>query len=263
MRSGLIKKVLSLSAVAVIFAACAPSPKQLQKTLEEHPEILVGAFEKNPAQLMEAIQKAAEASRGAQQANAEKAEKERTEKEFANPLVAENLDGRVAKGPANAPVTIVEYTDFQCPFCARGYQTMEQVVKAYGDQVRIIVKHLPLPNHPMAVPAAKRYEAIAKQDHKKALAFYSEVFSKQDKLNQDQEKFLDAAAKKVGADVAKMKKDMESPEVGAIIQADMAEAQKFGINGTPGFIVGGVSVKGAYPFETFKGIIDRRLAEKK
>lgn len=69
-------------------------------------------------------------------------------------------------------------------------------------------------------------------------------------------------AKKVGANVAQMKKDMEGDKVKSIIDADMAEAEKFGISGTPGFIVNGVSIRGAYPFETFKNIIDKKLASK-
>jgi protein-disulfide isomerase len=69
-------------------------------------------------------------------------------------------------------------------------------------------------------------------------------------------------AKKVGANVAQMHKDMNGEKVKAIIDADMAEAEKFGISGTPGFIVQGVSIRGAYPFETFKTIIDKKLAEK-
>ncbi|MGZ6265262.1 MAG: DsbA family protein, partial [Bdellovibrionota bacterium] len=129
-------------------------------------------------------------------------------------------------------------------------------------KVEFMFKNLPLPMHPMSMPAAKRFEAIALQSPEKAYKYHNEVFANQRELNAKGEKFLDEVAKKVGANVAQMKKDMDGEKVKARIQADMQEAEKFGISGTPGFIVQGVSIRGAYPFETFKGIIDKKLAEK-
>ena len=78
----------------------------------------------------------------------------------------------------------------------------------------------------------------------------------------DKEKFLDKIAKKVGADLAKVKKDINSSIVNERIEADIAEAKKFDFSGTPGFLINGVSLKGAYPFSEFKKIIDRHLESK-
>jgi len=155
----------------------------------------------------------------------------------------------------------VEYSDFQCPYCQRGFGTVEEVRRKYGNKIRFVLKHLPLDFHGMAMPAAKRFEAIARQSDEKAYAFHDEVFANQERLVAEGEKFLDATAEKVGANVAKMKKDMESQDVRKTIQADMDEARKFGFSGTPGFIVGGVSLRGAYPAVRFEEIIDRRLKE--
>ena len=243
-------------------SACAPNAEQLRKTFEAHPEILTGAIEKHPEEFMTAIQKASQLAQGKAQENAAKEEETRVARELATPLKPELTKDRAARGDEAAPILIVEYSDFQCPYCKRGFDTVEQVRKTYGSKVRFVFKNLPLPFHPMAMPAAKRFEAIAMQGADKAYRFHDLVFASQDKLGTDGEKFLDAMAKKAGADLTKMKKDMESDKVAESIKADQAEAQKFGISGTPGFVVNGVSIRGAYPFETFKEIIDKSLKQK-
>jgi protein-disulfide isomerase len=131
----------------------------------------------------------------------------------------------------------------------------------YGDKVRVVFKHLPLDFHPMAMPAAKYFEAIALQDAGKAEKFHDEVFSNQTKLNQEGEKFLKATAKKVGANLAKVEKDLSAESIMTRIKADQEEAKKFEFSGTPGFLINGVSLKGAYPAPEFKKIIDRWLAK--
>lgn len=255
--------VVGLSALGLLFAGCSSTmtPQQMSDMLEKHPEVLANAIEKNPDTFMEAVQKAAQAAQMKAREHEAENEKKRMDDELKNPLKPEIQSERGFIGSASAPITIVEYTDFECPFCGRGYKTLEQVRKTYGDKVKILVKNMPLPMHPMAMPAAKRFEAIRLQSPEKAEKFYHEVFSNQGKLESGQEKYLDSVVKKVGADVAKVQKDKESEKVNARIEADIAEAQKFSITGTPGFIINGVSVRGAYPFETFKTIIDRELAK--
>lgn len=251
----------SLAIASLFVLACAtPSTDSIRKTLEDNPDIVFNAIEKNPDKFMATLQKAAESQRAKGREDQEREERERVENELKNPLKPEIAADRAFKGAANAPVTIVEYTDFQCPFCARGNQTIQRVMKEYAGKVKLVYKSLPLPMHSLAMPAAIRFEAIALQSSDKAYKFHDEVFAAQSKLNNGGEKTLDALAKKVGADVAQMKKDMNSEKIKALVAADMAEAERFGITGTPGFIVGGVSVRGAYPFETFKEIIDKKLA---
>jgi protein-disulfide isomerase len=239
--------------------ACAPSAQQMSDLLEKHPEILTNAIEKNPDKFMVAVQKAAQAAQGKMQQAEQEEEKKRIDDEFKNPLKPVIDESRGFLGEKSAPITIVEYTDFQCPYCGRGYKTLEEVRKMYGDKVRVIVKNLPLPMHPLAIPAAKRFEAIRLKSPEKAYAFYHEVFPNQQSLNEKGEKYLDSVVTKVGANLAQVKKDMDSDAVKAKIDADTAEADKFDIKGTPGFVINGVSIRGAYPADTFKTIIDREL----
>lgn len=259
-----MKKLVTLmAALGFIFSGCAPTAKQLKEAVEKDPSIVFGAIEKDPEKFIEIVNKAA---REAQAKGAQKAASEETSKrdeEFKNPLKPEIDETRAIWGPKDAPITVVEYSDFQCPYCSRGFQTVEEVKKAYEGKVRFIFKHLPLDFHPMAMPAAKYFEAIARQSPEKAYKFHDMVFSNQGDLGTKKEAFLKDTAKKVGANMKTLDKDLADASLMERITKDTAEAQKFGISGTPGFIINGVSLKGAYPFPEFKTIIDRQLSEKK
>ncbi|MCH2533510.1 MAG: thioredoxin domain-containing protein [Bdellovibrionales bacterium] len=219
------------------------------------------AIENNPEKFFEAVKKAEGKYKEVLAKKQEQESEKALEEEFKNPKKAEIDEDRVIFGSAEAPITIVEYSDFQCPFCSRGYDTVKKVMEEYGDKVRVVYKHLPLDFHPLAMPAAQYFEAIALQSHEKAEKFHDIMFEQQDRMKSEGEDFLKAAAKEVGADMSKLKKDMKSEEVMNRVKSDMEEAQKFGFSGTPGFLVNGVSVKGAYPFDHFKMIIDKHLAE--
>lgn len=253
------KLVFTAAVLGFVLTSCAPSSKQLKEAIEKDPSIVFAAIEKDPEKFIEVVNKAA---RDAQSKGAEKAAQEETAKrdeEFKNPLKPEIEESRAIQGPKDAKITIVEYSDFQCPYCSRGYQTIQEVKKAYPGQIKFVFKHLPLDFHPLAMPAAKYFEAIARQDQAKAYKFHDMVFENQGELNAKKEAFLKETAKKVGVDMKKLQKDLADESLMERINKDIAEAQKFGISGTPGFIINGVSLKGAYPFSEFKTIIDKHL----
>jgi protein-disulfide isomerase len=235
----------------------------IKKTLENNPDIVFDTIKKNPGKFMKTVQEAMNAARMEQAKDEEANEAKNMEEEFKNPKKPVITEDRAVLGKPDAPITIVEYSDFQCPFCTRGYLVVKEVKEKYGDKVRFIYKHLPLMDkHPEAMPAAQYFEAIALQSKEKAYKFHDMIFENQDKLNSEKTKFLDNAVKQVGADLAKVKKDLKSEVVAKNIQADMEEARKFDFNGTPGFLVNGVSVRGAYPIQHFQKIIDRQLGGK-
>ena len=247
--------------LSLIGMGCTPTPSQLKKTIEENPDIVFAAIEKDPAGFMKVVQEASMNARKAQADAQAKEEKDAMDEEFKNPKSPEINEKRAIFGPKSAEITIVEYSDFQCPYCSRGYATMREVREKYGDKVRVHYKHLPLDFHPEAMPAAKYFEAIALESAEKAEKFHDLVFENQGDLKTGKEDFLKKMAKKVGANMSKLKSALDSDEVKNRIQADMDEAKKFGFSGTPGFLVNGVSVKGAYPFSHFEQIIDRHLGK--
>ena len=256
-----MKKYLVIAALPLL-AACAPTASQLKKVVEENPDIVFSAIEKNPAKFFEVVRAAQGKAQEAEMAKMREQETKEREEEMKNPKVAEIDDKRAIQGKKDAKITIVEYSDFQCPFCKRGHMTMEQLLKDYPDKVRVVFKNMPIDRlHPNARIAHKYYEAIALQDIEKAAKFKHEVFTNQEDLGEKGEGFLKEVVKKIGVNAAKVAKDISSPEVAERISKDQAEAEKFGFNGTPGYLVNGVSIRGAEPIENFKELIDKLLAK--
>jgi Protein-disulfide isomerase len=254
-------RILGLSVLALTLVNCAPSAKQLKDAVEKDPSIVFVAIEKDPEQFIEVVNKAAQNAQRKAQEKAMADEGKKRDEEFANPLKPAVDDARVMLGAKDAKVTIVEYSDFECPYCSKGYATVEEVLKAYPNDVRVVYKHLPLDFHPMAMPAARYFEAVAMQGMDKAAKFYKLVFENQGELRTKKDAFLKDSAKKAGADMKKVEKDLNSEAITKIIEADMEEAKKFDFSGTPGFLINGVSLKGAYPFAEFKTIIDKHLGK--
>ncbi len=258
----MIRSLSLLASLAFLLSGCA-NPEMVKQALADHPEWVMDAIAKNPEKFLEVANQAGQKARQLAQAKAETDDKTRKETEFKNPKQPEIGTDRAVRGLASAPITIVEYSDFQCPYCQRGFNSVEEVRKKYGAKVRFIFKHLPLDFHPMALPAAKRFEAIAIIDKEKAYQFHDALFKEQNRLGGEKEAFLDAITKRLGLVLSQVKKHEASPAVMKRIEADKAEAAKFGLSGTPAFIVGGVTLAGAYPAEAFIEIIERRLAEAK
>jgi protein-disulfide isomerase len=188
--------------------------------------------------------------------NQEAQQQAEVENQFKNPVKID-AGKSPAKGPANAKVTIIEFSDFQCPYCRRGYETMEEVQKMYPKDVKVVFKHYPLPFHKEAEPAARATWAAQQQG--KFWEYHDALFKNQDKLGAD---FYNSLASDLKLDVEKFKKDMASEAAAKQVKDDMELGQKNGIQGTPGFFVNGVAVKGAYPASHFKTIVDRWLEKK-
>ena len=250
---------LALVALSVLVAApsyAAINREELKKALEANPDLVLGALKKaNKGAFFEFIM---EAQHDYQEKKAqEEAAKEKKEfdEAFKNPLKP-TLDAATRiRGDKNAPITVVEYSDFQCPFCSRGYQTVEQVRQKYGPKIRFIFKHLPLVAiHPMAMPTAQWLEAVALQSVDKAWIFHDKMFQNQGQLS---EEFFRKTVKELGLDADKAAADAKSQPVADKIEADIKEAKGFGFSGTPGFLINGVPLRGAYPAEEFDKIITR------
>jgi protein-disulfide isomerase len=163
------------------------------------------------------------------------------------------------KGPADAKVTIVEFSDFQCPFCNRGYDTIKQVESTYGRDVRVVFKHNPLPMHPDAPYAAKA--AIAAQRQGKFWEMHDKLFEAMKARKPDglKPESVLGMATEIGLDLGKFKQDVDSPQVARQIEVDQAQARQLGANGTPNFFINGVNLVGAQPFDNFRGAIDAAI----
>ncbi len=181
---------------------------------------------------------------------------------FAGVMKKISLKDVASKGPAAAKVTIVEYSDFQCPFCSRGYQTLEnQVLKEYGDKVRFVYKNFPLPMHPWAESAAVASECAKQQKPDAFWKLYNFYFQNQRDITPQnlKDKSLEAL-KDDGVDPAKFTDCLDNKKTLDAVKAEQAEGSSVGVNGTPAFIINGRLISGAQPFENFKAVIDDELA---
>jgi protein-disulfide isomerase len=166
------------------------------------------------------------------------------------------IDGSPSKGSVNALVTMVEFSDFECPFCSRANNTVNQLQKDYGGKLRVVMRQNPLSFHANAKPAA--LAALAAGEQGKYWDMHELLFANAKKLDGES---LEGYAKQIGLDVAKWKADMADERLSAIINKDQALAQQLGASGTPAFFINGRFLSGAQPIENFKGLIDEELGK--
>jgi len=159
------------------------------------------------------------------------------------------------RGNARAPVTIVEFSDFQCPFCARGEDMLGQVRKAYGEKVRIVWKHQPLSIHPNAFPAAVAAEAAREQG--KFWEMHDRMFANQAALSVES---YERWAGELGLDLGKFRRSLQERSLAQRVADDSSLGGRIGADGTPTYFVNGERVLGAVTFEQMKIVIDRQLS---
>ena len=248
-------------AVLLVLAACrprSPSPDELKAMLVAHPEILFAVIKAHPAEFFQVVQAAAQQIQGTADAGAGK-DSIRTEEDLAHPKQPAIGPGHATLGPAGAPIVIFEYTDFECPYCRRSVPVVQELMRKYDGRIRLVLKQTPLQIHPQAMVAARTFEAVLMQDEQKAWQLFDLLFNNQARLEKEGPDYLDEAVKQVGADLSRAKKDAASPEVQAMIDADLAEFKAFEFAGTPGFVVNGVRVEGSYPVDAMSALIERTL----
>ncbi|MDJ0866743.1 MAG: DsbA family protein [Myxococcota bacterium] len=202
------------------------------------------------------LQKAVKESAAARPAPAP-ARADRPRRPDPNQRYTVNTKGSPAKGGSSPKVTVVEFSDFQCPFCRRVGPTLAQIEEAYGDDVQVVFKHLPLRIHPKAPAAHAASEAAHKQG--KFWEMHDLIFENQREMSE--EKYVEYATQ-LGLDVEQFKKDVVSAEIKARLDADQKEAERLGVSGTPAFFINGKYLSGAQPFDNFKRVIDEELKKK-
>jgi len=161
-----------------------------------------------------------------------------------------------AFGPEFAKVTIIEWSDFQCPYCSRAAPIVDKLRDAYGKDVRVVFRNLPLPMHPNAHIAAQA--AMAAHAQGKFWPMHDQLFANQAALDRQS---LERTAEKLGLDMERFRADFDSAAVKARIEADMAAANAAGVHATPSLYVNGRLYEGAPPWEQFKSDIDREIAK--
>jgi protein-disulfide isomerase len=160
------------------------------------------------------------------------------------------------RGPATAKVTIVEFSDFECPFCSRAEEAVTQVMDTYAGKVHLVFRHFPLSFHANAQKAAEA--AACAEDQNKFWEMHKQLFANQQKLAPED---LKAHAAAIGLDAAKFAECLDMSKNKAKVDADQKAGADLGVNGTPAFFINGKLISGAQPFSEFQKIIDAELAK--
>jgi protein-disulfide isomerase len=230
-------------AIALSFFGCKPQPQDMEKAigdyLQQHPQV---------------IQKAVQ---DAMKTQARPRPPEPPLEEKIKNAIQVDLNNAPTEGPANAPITIVEFSDFQCPFCGRVVPTIKQLMKDYNGKVQLAFRMNPLPFHQFAPSAAKA--ALAAKDQGKFWQMHDLLFENQKDLSDDSIRKL---AQQAGLNMTRFEKDWKSTKYDALLVQDMDFAKNHGASGTPAFFINGVLVSGAQPIDNFRVVINKLLSMK-
>ena len=240
--------VVCLSILAVLSTAPGCAPKQSPE--ERKKEIQAGIREflkENPGEVLSALQQAQESQR-------QVAEEAELKMALAN-RVDVPVGQSPAMGPADAKLTIIEFSDFQCPYCARSLATINQLMERHKGNVRLVFKNAPLPFHDKAPAAAKAAMAAGLQG--KFWEFRAKLLTAQNEWGQgaDPKQVFVKYAKEMGLDTAKFTKDMADPSFDKQLEEDKALTEKVGVNGTPTYFINGIRITGARDLAMFEKVI--------
>ena len=168
--------------------------------------------------------------------------------------VAIPVDGSPVKGPVDARITIVEFSDFECPYCSLAVKEVYTLMAAYPNDMKLIFKQFPLSMHPNASMAAAA--SLAAKEQGKFWEMHDLMFANFRKISPDN---ILTWAKQIGLDSERFKKDFTSPKYQAVVQKDVADGEAVGVYGTPAFFINGKHYNGPVTSESLKPILDAEL----
>ena len=204
----------------------------LRETLQKNPDLLLSVLRENSEAVLDIAQ------------------------EGSNQPKEVDIKDRPFRGAADAPVTIVAYSDFTCPYCQQAAGTMEKVLKENQGKIKYVFKHFPLETTGAARLAAEYHVAAARQDPELAWKFYDLLFARRADVLKDGEPAIVNAAKDAGLHMKKLAADVKRKDVRAEVDADIAEGQRIGVQGTPYFLINNLVARGALASDLFKEAIN-------
>lgn len=255
-KSLVLTGLLMFSTVVYVHAAEVPTNnaellKKMQMLLQQNPELILDILRQNSEAVLDIAQQGSSERRV-------RLLKAQWEEDVKKKKIV-NLKNRPVLGNKDAPVTIVAFSDFTCPYCQQSAATVERIMESYGDKVNYYFKHTPLGRDRVALLSSEYFIAASDQSHEKGWAFYKEIFSSRDQLIVQGEQYLKDTAKRIGLDMKKLNAYIKSKKAQIVINEDLEDAKKLGVEGTPYYIVNDMIIRGALPHDLFKSAIDMAL----
>jgi protein-disulfide isomerase len=171
------------------------------------------------------------------------------------PRAAVDAGNGPAKGPADAPIELIEFADFECPYCLAASPTIKRVLDTYGNRVRFVYRNFPLASHPNAIPAAEAAQCAHEQGQ--FWAYHDRLFGSPGHLSSTE---LRSTAQQLGLDTQRFDRCIEEHKYRAVVDTDVKAGTAAGVAGTPAFFINGRLLSGAQPYDAFKAIIEEELA---
>lgn len=234
--------------------ACAEEnlANHIREALQQQPDLVLDVLREHPLAVIEILEQAVTARRVQEQ-------RRQQETDLAMRRAPEISPQRPIRGPGDAAITIVEYSDFLCPYCSSAAATVKEVMEKNQGSIRLVFKHLPL--NPVSRELALGFEALALQDHDAAWTLHDMIYARQAEARGDHEAFLANVVKLTGVDPQRFAEDRKSPELSDYLERDATEARRFGFSGTPMFLINGIALRGAVPLEEFERVIALALSK--
>lgn len=241
----------SAGAAPAVAPAGAPDAAAIRQALKAHPEIVLDVLRDNSETLLDIVQQGADQRR--RQSLLRQWQDDRR-----NPKRVD-LDGRPSRGPADAPVTLVAFSDFTCAYCQQAAFTVETLLKRYPDKIRYVYKESV--GTDLGRLGARWFLAAARQDEAKAWRLYALLFDAQQRYMADPQAVLAELAAQTGLDVKAIEADLKAngKTYDEIVDADVADAKRLGFSGTPYFLVNDMVIRGALPLENFIDAVELAL----
>ncbi|WP_415717674.1 DsbA family protein [Maridesulfovibrio sp.] len=247
----MLKKFFAALLLFLLVSGCVNKQilkEQITEAIKENPQIVLDAMRENSVDMLEIVEQGID--------QREKIKREAVfNAEIAKPYQPVINAERPMLGNPDAPVTIVEYTDFLCPYCSKGAKVVSKLAAEHPQKYKLVFKHLPL--HKNSRQLALVFEALALSNKEQAFKFHDLVFQNQKQLYDDASgAVLGRILAEVGVDNEQLQKNIRNKKLQQYLADDEAEAKKFDINATPTFLVNGVSIRGYLPVERFEGMVD-------
>ncbi len=259
----MFKKALLIMIAILALSGCQPAPKETPQKVD--PEQIKTLLQKNPKLVLDALAKDKlalyELVVAGEKIKRRQLWEQGISQGLANPLKPELDPGRPWHGSPDAPLVIVEYSDFMCPSCATGAKNLEKLLAKHPGKFRVLLKHNP--HDSLAKRLAMYFEAIAKQDPAKAWRFYHQVYKQQNKIKKEKMAAVQKILNGLDLDQGRLSRDLADPALAQRLKRDAEEADKFNLRGTPSFVVAGVAVRGPAPVSGFEDIMRQWQAKQK
>ena len=247
--------LLSASTASTASLADEDFARMLRHVLKQHPEIMLDLLRDHSEIILDIAQQGSNVRRKKNMENQWRDEL----KQSKNVATA----NRPVLGRANAPVTVIAFSDFTCSYCQQAAEVLDRIIRARPQDVKVIFKHMPHGKDSPARLAAEYFVAASFQNNRAPWLLHNSFFAEPDKLTADGQNFTAKAAEQAGLDMKKLATDLKSKKVSAIIEEDQADAKKLNVEGTPYFLVNNLTIRGAVSYDLFNAAVDMALAHSK